>query len=376
MTAQQRTNRHGTDVLLAVLRDPQHAAGLDIEAWDLLLRVARHTRLLGRLAVIMHEQGLTARFPATVRQQFAAARVFVDQRQTAVRWEINRILAVLQDNEMPLVLLKGGAYIVAGLPPARGRLLSDVDLLVPAAVLPEVEKALLENGWESVKLEEYDQRYYRTWMHELPPLRHPERGLEVDLHHTISPLTSRLNPDPEKLFRDSTPLADGRLRVLQPVDMVLHSAVHLFYDGELINGLRDLVDLADLFECFGDQPGFWEQLTARARSQGLLRPLYYTLRYTGRLLAADIPVSALQAAGQGAPPAFASALMDRLVERVLIPEHPDFRQRRTAIAQWLLYVRSHWLRMPPGLLVRHLLRKQFMRWKNRKSASTLPLRGN
>jgi len=29
------------------------------------------------------------------------------------------------------------------------------------------------------------------------------------------------------------------------------------------------------------------------------------------------------------------------------------------MAVWLLFVRSHWLRMPPGLLAAHLLRKAF-----------------
>jgi len=369
MTAYVHTGKHGADILLTALRDPVHAARLDVEAWDLLLRLARRTRLLGRLAVIMEEMKLESELPARVLDHLAAARVFVNWRQRAARWEINRILAALQESEVSLVLLKGSAYILAGLPPARGRLLSDVDLLVPAAALDSVEQRLLGSGWESVKLEEYDQRYYRTWMHELPPLRHPERGFEVDIHHTISPLTSRLNPDPEKLFRDSIPLEDYRLRVLQPVDMVLHSAVHLFYDGEFINGLRDLVDLADLFGCFGHRRDFWETLVLRAREQNLQRPLFYAMRYAQSLLGADIPAAAMAAIGAGAPPRLVLHLMDRLVSMVMVPDHPDFPQRRTAVAQLLLYVRSHWLRMPPALLLKHLARKQMMRWKHRRQAA-------
>ena len=273
-----RPDRHGEGVLLDVLRDPARAAGLDTVGWDLLLRVARRARLLGRLAVILEDMGLASQLPDRVLAHFTAARVYVDQRQQAARWEINRVLAATQESGVPLVLLKGSAYILAGLPAARGRLLSDVDLLLPVASLEDVEQTLLANGWAGVKLEEYDQRYYRTWMHELPPLRHPERGFEVDIHHTISPLTSRLNPDPEKLLRDSIPLDDSRLSVLQPVDMVLHSAVHLFYDGEFINGLRDLVDLSELFADFGSGAGFWDDLTARAREQDLERPLFYAMR--------------------------------------------------------------------------------------------------
>ena len=368
-----KTSRHKeegeTNILLTALHDPAQAVTFGNEEWDLLLRLARRTRLLGRLAVCMDELGLMDKVPLQVVDHFVAARVFVDQRQRMARWEIDRILQAIHEIEEPVVLLKGSAYLLTGLPPSRGRLQSDVDLMVPATSLERFEKTLLGHGWESVNLEEYDQRYYRTWMHELPPLRHPDRGIEVDIHHTISPLTSRLNPDPEKLFRESIALAETRLRVLQPVDMVLHSAVHLFYDGEFINGLRDLVDLADLFGHFGSRAGFWDELIQRAYGQDLQRPLFYAMRYTQRLLGADIPTTALAGIGTGAPPHLILRLMDRLIVWVMVPDHPDFPQRRTAVAQWLLYVRSHWLRMPPGLLLKHLAHKQIMRWKQRKLTS-------
>ena len=376
MTACWQSDNHGVGILLTALRDPGRMAGFGLDEWDLLLRIARRTRLLGRLAAVMQERGEVETLPAGVQQQFTAAGVFVAQYQRVARWEINRILAALEGRDVPLVLLKGAAYILAGLPPARGRLLSDVDLLVPRESLENFEQTLLAHGWESIKLEEYDQRYYRTWMHELPPLRHPERFIEVDIHHTISPLTSRLSPDPEKLLADSIALADSRLRILQPVDMVLHSAVHLFHDGELINGLRDLVDLADLFQYFGRQPDFWGQLVDRARAQGLLRPLFYAMRYTNRLLAAELPEAAIAAAAEGAPADTLLYLMDSLIEVVMIPGHPDFPRRRRAVAQWLLYVRSHWLRMPPGMLLKHLLRKRVMRWKQHKTTAQTLSQGN
>ena len=374
--ANRQYGNHGTEILFTALREPGRMTGFGLDEWDLLLRIARRTRLLGRLAVVMDETGEVGQLPARVRNHFTAARVFVSQHQRAARWEINRILAALGGSDMPLVLLKGSAYILAGLPPSRGRLLSDVDLLVPRELLDSFEKTLLTHGWESVKLEEYDQRYYRTWMHELPPLRNSQRMIEVDIHHTISPLTSRLSPDPGKLLADSVPLADSRLRILQPVDMVLHSAVHLFHDGELTNGLRDLVDQADLFQHFGKDAGFWEELVGRACSQGLLRPLFYSMRYTNRFLAAAIPESAMAAAVVGAPPGPVLRLMDYLIEAVMIPGHPDFPRRSHTVAQWLLYVRSHWLRMPPGMLLQHLARKQIMRWKHRKATAGTLAQGN
>ncbi len=56
-------------------------------------------------------------------------------------------------------------------------------------------------------------------------------------------------------------------------------------------------------------------------------------------------------------------LMDWLVPLAMLPEHPDFPRRSAAVARWLLYARSHWLRMPPLLLVRHLGYKAWLRMR-------------
>ena len=46
-----------------------------------------------------------------------------------------------------LVLLKGAAYILGELPAGEGRLISDIDLLVPEKDLARAEEILCEYGW-------------------------------------------------------------------------------------------------------------------------------------------------------------------------------------------------------------------------------------
>src|SRR5205085_11661497 len=125
---------------------------------------------------------------------------------------------------IPLILLKGAAYVAAGLPAGRGRLFSDIDVLVPKPLLPEVESALMLAGWASHNHDAYDQRYYREWMHELPPMEHLRRGNAIDVHHAILPETARAHPDSGKLRAAARPVT-GRpgVAVLAPADMVLHS---------------------------------------------------------------------------------------------------------------------------------------------------------
>ncbi|RXL80730.1 hypothetical protein EO238_31730, partial [Citrobacter sp. AAK_AS5] len=81
-----------------------------------------------------------------------------------------------------IVVLKGAAYAMARLPVADGRIFGDVDILVPHETLADVESALMLAGWASIHRDPYDQRYYRMWMHEIPPMRHLHRGTVIDVH--------------------------------------------------------------------------------------------------------------------------------------------------------------------------------------------------
>jgi hypothetical protein len=55
--------------------------------------------------------------------------------------------------------------------------------------------------------------------------------------------------------------------------------------------------------------------------------------------------------------------MNRLIPLALLPGHPDHPSRWAAVARWLIYVRAHWLRMPPGLLAKHLSHKAWLRFR-------------
>ncbi|HKQ61395.1 MAG TPA: nucleotidyltransferase family protein [Candidatus Polarisedimenticolaceae bacterium] len=347
------------DPVAAALERPEGLLRLTASDWNLLLRRARRAGLLGRLA--LRAGTFEDALPDRVRDQLAAARAEAAQHARVIRWEVDRIRHALRPTGVPWVLIKGAAYVLAELPPAAGRLVTDVDVLVPREGLAAVERALTEHGWETLTLDPYDQRYYRTWMHELPPLCHGDRGTVVDVHHNILPTTGRLHPDPRKLLAAARPLDGSGLRVLAPEDLVLHGAAHLFQGGDLEGGLRDLCDLDALLRHFGErEPGFWPRLVPRARELDLRRPLYYALRFCRRLLDAPIPGDVLAAAEGGRPPAAVGRLMDALAARALDAERGH--GRLAALAELLLDVRAHWLRMPPRLLVPHLSRKAWRRW--------------
>jgi len=349
------------NLLLRAFADPGLIAGLGVEGLELLLAQARTARLTARLSYRIEDAGILDDLPARVRTQFAAARVAAASDRRELEWEVNRLHRALTGAGYPMLLLKGAAYAVAALPMARGRTSADVDIMVPRNQLDSVEKHLKSHGWEPVELSPYDARYYRRWSHELPPLRHRDRGSVLDVHHTILPPLSRLRPDPSAFWRSAVTLADGSMAFC-PTHMALHVAVHLFQDGEIAGGLGDLIDFDELCRYFGRRPGFWEHLVPAAVELGLARPLFYALRYASLLLGTTMPeVVMAEAERVGMPPVPVRAVMDPLVRRALVPDLPEHTSASRWAAGLCLYVRSHWLRMPPLPLALHLLRKAWLR---------------
>jgi hypothetical protein len=317
-------------ILARALADPQSLT-FDTD-WIGLVTTARAEQLLGTLAYRL--DGLP--LPEDVALLLADARGAAENGRRTALWEAEMARRALAPLGCAVVLLKGTAFVAAGLSAGRGRSIGDLDILVPRGSLDAVEAALLAAGWEWVKPDPYDDAYYRRWMHELPPLIHRTRDRMIDVHHTILPLTARITPDAAALLADAQPLGNG-LSVPSPGDMLVHAAAHLFADGDLAGGLRNLWDIHCLIEDHGT-----DGLAARARHHGLAREVARALRLSERLF--------------GTPPAAAATWTDRLYLRRLLARD-DWGRPIRPVTRLAFYIRSHWLRMPPAMLARHLWAK-------------------
>lgn len=353
--------------IVDAIADPDVLLALPAGELDFTLRVLRRAQVLGRIALHLRDAGRVGELPQTARDALAGALALADARARVARWEMNRIERALRDGaEVPLVLLKGCAYLALGLPNAAARLFADVDLLVPEADLGAIEARLSSQGWRCAELTAYDENYYRLWTHELPPMTHAERDVEVDLHHNLVMRTARSQPDPRLLLAAARALPDSRYKVLAPADMVLHAIAHLFLTSEIDDSVRELLDIDRMLRHFGTrEPGFWEQLWPRAERLNLARPAYYGLRYAKRLMGTPVPEHVIAASGSAAPNALVRRIMDTIVPLAVFPVHPDRGTPGAGVARLLLYIRLHWLRMPPLMLARHLARKFVVRYRGR-----------
>lgn len=348
-------------LLIDCYNDIQRLAELSPSQWSLLVQQGRRAGLLGRLLGLLEDARLVDQIPELPLNHLHSAYIVSQRVNAAARWETGQIALALDQLAVPIVVLKGGAYALTDPVVARGRRFSDLDILVPKAAIEDVERLLRAHGWLSTHLDAYDQRYYREWMHEIPPMRHVTRGTSLDIHHGILPETVAARPDPRLLLQDAVPTQElENVYVLSPVDRWLHSATHLFQEGEFHNGLRDLTDLDLLSRELGRAPGFWGSLLSRAERLNLTRQLFYAVWFMVGILKTPVPEGYLRELRHFGPAGPLRLMMDMLYRTAFRPLHDSSDSLWGAIGRQALYIRSHAIRMPPHLLLPHLAHKAFV----------------
>ena len=352
------------DVTVALaLREPRALLGASIPQWELLIRQARGTNLLARLGEALDELGLMPEVPA-------APRVHLD------RGAIARACASYCGAPRSPVYRTGARRDRCSYRPAEGRSVParrPSDRAWPHILgyrhsrtrraLAEVEAALMLQGWATDKTAPYDQRYYRHWMHELPPMRHVSAADGA----RRAPRDPARDGAPEARFDQiARGVTAARRRAATSRSRARRHGPAQRHASFLQRGRRQRTCATWSTSTVSSgvleqEPGFWSDLTARAAEMDLTRPLYYALRYLPPILDTPIPAQTLRDAEIGRPPRMLRGLMDRIFLGTLQPDRSGPADGWASLARGSIYVRAHWLRMPPLLLARHLTIKALRR---------------
>lgn len=338
--------------LIALLRSPQSITHVTDAHWNEIIEQGRKTQLLGQLAASLQRALLRDRVPAAVQCHLALAELTTTRRNEAALWETATMRRAV-DPAVPLVLLKGCAYVACADENAAGRVFSDIDVFVRHQDLPAVEADLTSVGWKPSRVNDYDFAYYRNWMHEVPPMEHVRRHTVIDLHHAINPPVSRFYVNPDKLLEHIVEVRPG-IFVLSATDRVIHCALHLLQEGEPRKLMRDLYDLHLLIRQHHGSAAGIEQLHHRACALNV-DTLIETAISAAHALFADEP-------SLGERSGWLQACVDRAAR--------EANGNTTVIGELAgtaLLAYSHWMKMPMHLLVPHLVRKSFIRMTSDKN---------
>lgn len=328
--------------LIALLCTPENVAQVAESEWNELIETGRKTQLLGQLAAVLHSHQLMQQVPVAVQRHLALARLTVMRRNQSALWEIDNLRRAISPS-IPLVLLKGCAYLAKGDQNAAGRLFSDIDVLVRHRNLPGVEADLMAVGWKPSRVNAYDQAYYRNWMHEVPPMVHVRRHTVVDLHHAINPPVSRFYIDPERFFDRLDEPRPG-IFVLCTDDRVVHCALHVLQEGDPTKVIRDLYDLHSLLQQHHGSPQALDGLRQRSQALGVLHQVNAAIGAANTLFSVErdkpVPSGWLQAS---------------LVKVASLAFGGTSLVGEGATLALLAY--AHWIKMPVHILLPHLVHK-------------------
>ncbi|PKG92979.1 nucleotidyltransferase family protein [Paraglaciecola sp. MB-3u-78] len=353
-------------LLTTTLISPFSVTALSEEDWELLIRQARAANLLGRLYYLFSFNKLTQNIEEKYLWHFESAYRLSDRLKKNALREIDELTSALGQINVKPIFLKGAAYQAADLPCSNGRLMSDIDLLVDENVLSQVQSHLRKHSWIPTAIDDYDEKYYREWMHEIPPLKHATRQTTLDVHHNILPLTNKNTIDASRLeFRKVYHEWFGEVQTLNPLDTVIHSSVHLFTESEFDNGLRDLSDLDMLIRHFtSTNKNYVNELVIRANELELADYLSLTLRYTKMVLNTPIAPNAISSLNIRHQSRLSQIFWDFCFKNIFKPHHSSTKNIDMRLAKFILYWRGHLIKMPLRILLPHLAIKSYMQLKD------------
>lgn len=349
-------------LLIQVLSEPQRLLKLDKAQWQTLLAQANVCQLVGRLNYLMDLYHYSK--PSYVKWHLESAYKIAEKQRKQAIVEFLEVPNALKSISTQLIFLKGAAYIAKKLPCSFGRTFSDIDVLVKKEELKKIENILKFSNWLKSEVDDYDEKYYRTWMHEIPPLYHVSRGSVLDVHHNILPSTNKHTPNITSFSFAQVEVENvGKINTLDDIDLCIHMAVHLFTESEFHNGLRDISDFDMLLRHFQlAQPNFVTQLIQRAKFLGLYDYTRLAIRYSHMKF--TTPINGIGLNDLTSESVFLTTFQDFCFQNIFKPNHSSCRDWKMAVAEFFLYWRGHLIRMPLRLLIPHLARKSYMRTRD------------
>ena len=345
-----------SNLLISLFNNPELANKLSMYDWSKVVSHGRDQNMLGRIWWRLQSNSVEKHVPDRVVPHFTSCNLFVEQQEININRELEDISSTLVSRGIDTTVLKGAAYIAVSSNCKHGRIFNDIDILVDHSKIRDAEIALMTQGWFHKKETDYDKRYFREWMHEIQPLIHKDRLTTIDLHHNILPLTNKKHFNADKL--KTIKLKQVPLLTFDLVDRFIHSATHLFTEGEFPHAIRDITDLIILYqELDGEEEteSAHNLILERSKALGLDDYVHLALLFVLKNLDKELE----------------HRQVESLVSKNAITFYvtvPAFKFVFTAdsIAQgnfinnvglFWLYMRSHLIKMPLQVLIPHICRK-------------------
>ncbi|HSH44937.1 MAG TPA: nucleotidyltransferase family protein [Longimicrobiales bacterium] len=293
-----------------LLGDPP---GEDLD-WLAVGQIAEREKLLPILWPAL--AGYHDLIPGPVAQAMERQTVVTEFRMATLEDQLRTVIRVLDDHDIPVMLMKGAALALTVYGSFARRPMGDLDILVRAADAKRAWELLHREGWTR----EYEdaEEFYEEHQH-LTPLVSPDgAGAIVEIHRCLLYPKGPFQLPEDEVWDAAAPVkVGGRTAwVPAPEHQVLHAAIHYAWSHSLGRGLgRTVRDLGALLDTRQVE---WDAVVELARRTKSETCCYWTLRFTRNLGGVDVPRDVLARLAPRGP-----RLLTNSLERVLVAHSID-----------------------------------------------------
>ncbi len=274
--------------------------------WDALYSLLTRHRLAAHFFALTESQ--RARWPESFREKLRRDRIGQMMYGEQCARRVRKVLSALQGAGIPVIVLKGWAYIqtVYDGDPSQ-RLCEDVDILVRPRDVDAAQRVLNEIGCQQEResWEGYNRRYWNGARYFFPAeTGNPANTFSVGFHWGLFhvPAYDARQVDVDELFARARPLrvADVDALELSGEDEIVYACAHLGLHHRFDASLFRPYELAAQIVRAGTRLS-WETVIARARSWRQVISVREGLGRVERLWTGAVPRSALEALGGTRP---------------------------------------------------------------------------
>lgn len=202
--------------------------------------------------------------------------------------EMTKVVGLLNEADIPVVVLKGPALADTVYPDPALRAYGDIDILIHEKDLLQTSEILRNRGYVEEHESNHPHRIHQCHGIFQRKFLNSDSGHLVEVH--CDHLQIGLEPvSMDEIWSDATEHSFGRAtaRVLEQHDLFVQLCVHLLRHGfERLAWFKDL----DLMVRGGTLD--WELVAAKAQKQGCLDSMAYTLHLLTRVLGTQLPEGA------------------------------------------------------------------------------------
>jgi len=281
--------------------------------WDEFIQQSVRHGVTPLLYQRLETLGSSTNIPAGIVQRLREIYLHSAARNMRLYHELEKVFRILQNEDIPVILLKGVALAETVYQNRALRSMGDVDFLVKKEDLYRTEITLLNLGYtvpERYLKIKWDEKNH----HHLAPYV-KENGIMVEVHRNIERPSSPFQIEIDGMWERArlAKIANVEVLVLSPEDLILHLCLHASFHHEFRIGLMPICDISETIQHYQNEID-WKQLLSTVNEYGISKFIYCTLSLTKKMLGTEIPDDVLT---ELKPDTFDPQLINLAEERIL-----------------------------------------------------------